>query len=132
MIALRASIGGIEALREVLAALPANSPGVVVVQHTPERFTTSFAERLDSLCRVRVRKAVDVLFDSCARFLGPNAVGALLTGIGAEGEQSAGIDQVNRSVAQMDTVTQSNASQTAELSATAERPASPSTTASTG
>jgi two-component system, chemotaxis family, protein-glutamate methylesterase/glutaminase len=130
VLALGASTGGTEALREVLTALPANAPGLVIVQHMPERFTTSFAERLDGLCAIRVKEAadgdrvlpghaliapgnyhtalqrsgahysvrvfgdppvnrhrpsVDVLFDSCARFCGANAVGALLTGMGADG-----------------------------------------------
>lgn len=54
-----ASTGGTEALREVLEALPANSPGIVVVQHMPERFTRAFASRLDSLCEVSVKEAED-------------------------------------------------------------------------
>lgn len=54
-----ASTGGTEALREVLEALPANSPGIVVVQHMPERFTRAFAARLDSLCEVSVKEAED-------------------------------------------------------------------------
>src|SRR5262249_38346906 len=59
VIAIGASTGGTEALREVLTALPADSPGVVVVQHMPERFTRAFAERLDRLCTVRVKEAED-------------------------------------------------------------------------
>jgi two-component system chemotaxis response regulator CheB len=59
MIAIGASTGGTEALREVLTALPADAPGVVVVQHMPERFTRAFAERLDGLCTVRVKEAED-------------------------------------------------------------------------
>jgi len=59
VIAIGASTGGTEALREVLTALPADSPGVVVVQHMPERFTRAFAERLDGLCTVRVKEAED-------------------------------------------------------------------------
>lgn len=130
VIALGASTGGTEALREVLEPLPPDSPGIVIVQHMPEKFTRSFAERLDSLCRVRVKEAedgdrilpghallapgnyhlevfrngaeyrvrvfsgdrvnrhrpsVDVLFCSCARQLGANAVGVILTGMGADG-----------------------------------------------
>src|SRR6185369_15097270 len=54
-----ASTGGTEALREFLQALPPNAPGIVIVQHMPEKFTTSFAERLNELCRVTVKEAVD-------------------------------------------------------------------------
>jgi two-component system chemotaxis response regulator CheB len=132
VIAIGASTGGTEALRELLCALPADSPGIVIVQHMPERFTQSFAKRLDSLAAVRVKEAedgdrilpghaliapgnfhlevfrsgasyavrvfsgppvnhhrpsVDVLFHSCARFLGANAVGVILTGMGSDGAQ---------------------------------------------
>lgn len=59
VLCLGASTGGTEALREVLQALPANAPGVVVVQHMPERFTAAFAKRLNSLCEVEVKEAVD-------------------------------------------------------------------------
>jgi two-component system chemotaxis response regulator CheB len=59
VVCLGASTGGTEALREVLEALPANSPGVVVVQHMPENFTRAFAKRLNGLCEVDVKEAVD-------------------------------------------------------------------------
>jgi two-component system chemotaxis response regulator CheB len=59
VLAIGASTGGTEALREVLTALPADAPGVVVVQHMPEKFTRSFADRLDGLCNIRVREAQD-------------------------------------------------------------------------
>jgi len=59
VVAIGASTGGTEALREVLTALPADAPGVVVVQHMPERFTRAFADRLDRLCTVRVKEAED-------------------------------------------------------------------------
>ena len=49
VIAIGASTGGTQALQTVLSALPANTPGVVVVQHMPEHFTRSFAERLNPL-----------------------------------------------------------------------------------
>ncbi len=59
IIAIGASTGGTEALREFLVALPADAPGVVIVQHMPEKFTHAFAERLDRLCRVSVKEAED-------------------------------------------------------------------------
>jgi two-component system chemotaxis response regulator CheB len=59
VIALGASTGGTEALREFLVPLPPDTPGIVVVQHMPETFTRSFAQRLDSLCQMRVNEAVD-------------------------------------------------------------------------
>jgi two-component system, chemotaxis family, protein-glutamate methylesterase/glutaminase len=59
VVCIGASTGGTEALREVLEALPANSPGIVVVQHMPERFTRAFAARLNSLCEVSVKEAED-------------------------------------------------------------------------
>jgi two-component system chemotaxis response regulator CheB len=130
VIAVGASTGGTEALVQLLAALPADAPGIAIVQHMPAGFTRSFAARLDSLCRVRVKEAqdgdrvldghvllapgdyhmqircsgaaatvrvfqgepvnrhrpsVDVLFRSCAQSLGRNAVGVILTGMGADG-----------------------------------------------
>lgn len=54
-----ASTGGTEALRVFLQMLPESFPGVVVVQHMPEKFTKTFAERLDYLCRVSVSEAKD-------------------------------------------------------------------------
>lgn len=59
VIALGASTGGTEALAEVLTAMPPDAPGIVMVLHMPEKFTQSYAKRLDSLCRVRVREAQD-------------------------------------------------------------------------
>ena len=59
VVAVGASTGGTEALREFLEALPADAPGIVIVQHMPEKFTASFAARLDQLCRVNVREAAD-------------------------------------------------------------------------
>ena len=130
VVAIGSSTGGTEALKEVLMKLPANFPGIVMVQHMPEAYTRSFAERLDSLCKINVREAkdgdrilpghallapgghqmavvrrgteyavrvyrgervnlhlpsVDVLFSSCARQLGKNAIGVILTGMGADG-----------------------------------------------
>lgn len=59
VIVVGASTGGTEALRIFLEALPLNSPGVVIVQHMPEGFTAAFAERLDGLCKISVREAVN-------------------------------------------------------------------------
>jgi two-component system chemotaxis response regulator CheB len=130
VLAIGASTGGTEAIREVLERLPADAPGVVIVQHMPEHFTASFARRCDQACAVRVKEAadddrvipghvliapgnhhmrlvrrggnyhvqvtqeeavnrhrpsVDVLFDSVAKHAGANAVGVILTGMGADG-----------------------------------------------
>lgn len=57
IIVVGASTGGTEALRVFLEALPEDAPGLVIVQHMPENFTRSFALRLDSLCRIRVKEA---------------------------------------------------------------------------
>jgi two-component system chemotaxis response regulator CheB len=57
VVVVGASTGGTEALRVFLEALPADSPGVVIVQHMPEHFTSAFAQRLDGLCRLSVKEA---------------------------------------------------------------------------
>jgi two-component system chemotaxis response regulator CheB len=130
VLAIGASTGGVQALTTVLTAFPADAPGTLIVQHMPPKFTASFAQRLDGLCRVRVKEAVDgdlvapgqvliapggmhmvlrrsgaqyyaqvkdgpevfhqkpsveVLFNSVAQVAGANAVGAILTGMGADG-----------------------------------------------
>jgi two-component system chemotaxis response regulator CheB len=59
VIAVGASTGGTEALRVFLESLPHDAPGTIIVQHMPENFTRSFAERLDTLCRVTVKEAED-------------------------------------------------------------------------
>ncbi len=59
VVCVGASTGGTEALRELLEALPANSPGIVIVQHMPEKFTAAFAKRLNTLCEVEVKEAAD-------------------------------------------------------------------------
>jgi two-component system chemotaxis response regulator CheB len=132
IIAIGASTGGTEALKKVLTKLPANSPGIVIVQHMPANFTAAFADRLDSLCQITVkeardndsvvpglaliapgnfhmilrrsgaryyvevktgpmvhhqRPAVDILFKSTAKYAGANAIGVILTGMGADGAQ---------------------------------------------
>jgi two-component system chemotaxis response regulator CheB len=59
VIAIGASTGGTEAIREVLMGLPANMPGIVIVQHIPPVFSLAFANRLNDLCRMRVKEAAD-------------------------------------------------------------------------
>ena len=130
IIFIGASTGGTEATKEVLMNLPADAPAVVITQHMPPGFTKSYAARLDGLCRIRVKEAVDgdrilpghayiapggfhltversganylarvrdgepvnrhkpsveVMFESAARVVGPNALGVMLTGMGADG-----------------------------------------------
>ena len=130
LIALGASTGGTEAIKEVLCGMPADAPAMVITQHMPEAFTASFAQRLNSLSAMTVQEAhdgqqivpghvyvapgnyhllvardgaryvcqlhngppvnrhrpsVDVMFRSVAQHVGPNAVGVLLTGMGADG-----------------------------------------------
>jgi len=57
VVVVGASTGGTEALREFLEALPPDAPGMVIVQHMPEHFTSAFARRLNNLCRVTVKEA---------------------------------------------------------------------------
>ncbi len=130
LVAIGASTGGTEAIKEILIDLPADSPGIVISQHIPPGFSASFAKRLDSLCRLKVyeasdrqqilpghayvapgdqhlkivrdgakfiirlddgplvnrhRPSVDVMFDSVAENVGQNAIGVILTGMGADG-----------------------------------------------
>src|SRR3569623_2671056 len=56
-VAIGTSTGGTQARDKVLTALPGVSPGIVIVQHMPEKFTASFAERLDALSEITVREA---------------------------------------------------------------------------
>jgi len=130
LIAVGASTGGTEAIREFLVGMPDDCPGIVIVQHMPENFTKMFAERLNGLCRINVKEAehndpilpghayiapggkhlwvkrddgqllcklsteapmnlhrpsVDFLFRSCAKFIGADAVGVIMTGMGRDG-----------------------------------------------
>lgn len=132
VIAIGASTGGTEALKQVLIKMPPNSPGIIIVQHMPANFTTAFAQRLNNLCQITVkeatdndsvtagtalvapgnyhmilrrsgaryyveiktgpmvhhqRPAVDVLFKSTAKYAGPNSIGVILTGMGADGAE---------------------------------------------
>ncbi|MFX8425923.1 chemotaxis protein CheB, partial [Acinetobacter baumannii] len=59
VICIGASTGGTESLRVVLETLPSNAPGIVIVQHMPEKFTAAFAKRLNSLCEVEIKEAAD-------------------------------------------------------------------------
>ena len=130
IIAIGASTGGTEAIKEVLVKMPATAPGIVISQHIPAAFSTPFAKRMDGcsamtvyeakdgqqilpghvyiapgdqhllverngtryICRLndgppvnRHKPSVDVMFRSVSQNVGPNAVGAILTGMGADG-----------------------------------------------
>jgi two-component system chemotaxis response regulator CheB len=132
IIAVGASTGGTEAIREFLVEMPVDCPGIVIVQHMPENFTRMFAERLNGLCQITVKEAehndpilpghayiapggkhlwvkrdegqllaklsteapmnlhrpsVDFLFRSCAKWIGADAVGVIMTGMGRDGAE---------------------------------------------
>lgn len=57
VVVIGTSTGGTQALEAILTALPAVSPGIVIVQHMPEKFTAMFADRLNGLCQIEVREA---------------------------------------------------------------------------
>lgn len=57
VVVIGASTGGTEALKQLLESLPADAPGIVIVQHMPELFTRAFARRLDDLCNISVKEA---------------------------------------------------------------------------
>jgi two-component system, chemotaxis family, protein-glutamate methylesterase/glutaminase len=142
VIAIGASTGGTEAIREVLERLPPSMPGIVVVQHMPAGFTKAFAQRLNGICKVEVKEAesgdrvfpgraliapggkhmtivrtggeylvqciegdcvnghcpsVEVLFLSVAKYVGANAYGVMLTGMGADGASAMKIMRDNGS-----------------------------------
>ena len=59
IIAIGASTGGTEAIKDILLQLPSNTPGMVIVQHMPPKFTTAFAERLNQQCAMEVKEAQD-------------------------------------------------------------------------
>jgi two-component system chemotaxis response regulator CheB len=59
IVAIGASTGGTEALKDLLEVLPADFPAIVIVQHMPEKFTAQFAKRLDSICKISVKEAAD-------------------------------------------------------------------------
>jgi len=56
-VAIGSSTGGTQALESVLTALPADGPGIAIVQHMPERFTAMYASRLDGICAMNIREA---------------------------------------------------------------------------
>lgn len=133
IIAIGASTGGTEAIREVLCAMPADAPGLVITQHIPAAFSKAFANRVNGLAAMNVSEAkdgqqilpghayiapgdqhlyviksgaryicklddgdpvnrhkpsVEVLFDSVAKSVGPNAIGVMLTGMGEDGAKA--------------------------------------------
>ncbi|WP_417760862.1 protein-glutamate methylesterase/protein-glutamine glutaminase [Shewanella sp.] len=59
IVAIGTSTGGTQALERILVALPVEVPGIVIVQHMPEKFTAMFAQRLNSLCQIEVKEAED-------------------------------------------------------------------------
>jgi two-component system chemotaxis response regulator CheB len=59
LVLIGASTGGTEALRVLLERMPADAPGMLIVQHMPEKFTTAFAQRLDGLCAMSVKEAAN-------------------------------------------------------------------------
>ncbi|TAE30950.1 MAG: chemotaxis response regulator protein-glutamate methylesterase [Candidatus Kapaibacterium sp.] len=132
VIAIGASTGGTEAIRRLVREFPATTPGVVVVQHMPQGFTKTFADRLNEECAMEVKEAangdrvvtgrilvapgdmhlkvvrsggryeivlsqedkvnghrpsVDVMMKSVAEYVGANACGVILTGMGNDGAQ---------------------------------------------
>jgi two-component system, chemotaxis family, protein-glutamate methylesterase/glutaminase len=58
-VVIGSSTGGTQAIEQILRSLPADAPGIAIVQHMPERFTAMYAQRLDSLCAMRVKEAAD-------------------------------------------------------------------------
>lgn len=59
IVCIGASTGGTEALKAVLTSMPIDAPGIVVVQHMPEKFTAAFADRLNDLCEITVKEAAN-------------------------------------------------------------------------
>lgn len=147
IIAIGASTGGTEAIKDVLAELPGDMPGIVITQHIPAAFSLPFSKRMDTvsamnvcqaedgqqilpghvyiapgdkhlmvtrsgaryICKLddgppvnRHKPSVDVLFRSVALNAGPNAIGAILTGMGDDGARGLKeiLDAGGRTVAQ--------------------------------
>jgi len=59
IIAIGSSTGGTEAVKDILVTLPPNTPPILITQHMPERFTKTWADRMNSLCRISVKEAED-------------------------------------------------------------------------
>ncbi|MBN2401091.1 MAG: chemotaxis response regulator protein-glutamate methylesterase [Spirochaetes bacterium] len=59
VIAIGASTGGTEVIVEIISSLPENTPGIIIAQHMPEKFTKSFADRVNSIARLKVKEAED-------------------------------------------------------------------------
>lgn len=59
IVCIGVSTGGTEALNDVLEALPADCPGILIVQHMPQGFTNAFARRLDGICHIKVKEGED-------------------------------------------------------------------------
>jgi two-component system, chemotaxis family, protein-glutamate methylesterase/glutaminase len=112
IVAIGSSTGGVEALIEVLSHFPANCPPTVITQHMPAHFTTSFAQRLDRLCRPHVTEATDgaplavgqiYLAPGGAQHLEVSGVGSLrcrLVDTGLVNGHRPSVDVLFRSVAQ--------------------------------
>ena len=87
VVALGTSTGGTQALEVVLTSLPRVCPGIVIVQHMPEKFTAEFARRLNSICKIAVKEAQngDRVVPGCA-LVAPGGKHMLLrrNGAGAE------------------------------------------------
>lgn len=74
LIAIGASTGGVEAIRDVLTLLPADSPPIVITQHMPPVFTKSFATRLSTMCKVEVHEAEDgMLIEQGHAYIAPGS-----------------------------------------------------------
>ena len=82
IIVVGSSTGGTEALKTFLAEMPENVPAILIAQHMPELFTKSFAERLDGLCRMRVKEAEhhEVILPGCV-YLAPGHSHLLLESV---------------------------------------------------
>ncbi|MBS1229238.1 MAG: Chemotaxis response regulator protein-glutamate methylesterase CheB [Proteobacteria bacterium] len=90
LIAIGASTGGTEAIRQILVSLPASCPPILITQHMPSGFTLSFARRLDSLCAITVKEAEhgEPLLPGCA-YVAPGGATHMRVQRGRSGYQIA-------------------------------------------